>query len=74
MSLSSYLPTFALVYQCHEWTTDASWCSRDCEGLTEVAIGLNDEARQSWDDDFIDILDFRPDNTFLIKVTQRFNW
>jgi hypothetical protein len=32
------------------------------------------EARQPWDDDFIDILALRRDSTFLIKVAHWFNW
>ena len=33
-----------------------------------------EEARHSWGNDFLDILDVHADNTFLIKVAHWFNW
>jgi hypothetical protein len=34
----------------------------------------DEEGRQSWGDDFRDLLDVHADNTFLIKVAHWFNW
>ena len=35
---------------------------------------IGEEDRQPWGNDFVDILDLRADNTFLIKVAHWFNW